>query len=139
MYRGLIKLFIPSWRFFDSVGSRLELNYLTSTSPNHWLKTLSKSDFDDSLFFFRPRGNFRLAQISILERFATEFEGSQALDQIEASETFFRICNIVREEVRASGSKDVCKQFKFRLVVFSPGTNIKGEPLFESRWIDASV
>lgn len=93
------RIFIPSWRFFNTLGHGPELFVKT---PSGWQKTFVKSPTHWFALFFNPKQNYRHACNNLLERFVIELsEGHNPNDLVSYS--------LIRHLVNYSEFKVVAK------------------------------
>jgi hypothetical protein len=126
-WKVALKLFLPSWDFFNDFGPviRLESRWLrpgvaalgwrpvfTRHTTGSWARTL-----------FNPAGNLELLEHSWVDRAATEAgpepDGVGAL--FATTETHARLVRIARARLLAAHREPGEDSFQFRLVQIEPG------------------
>ena len=113
----LISIFIPSWRFFDQIGSFVTLEVRSQNSS--WKKALNLEPFKFQQLIFNPKNNLNLYYNSLLGRFVSENYPDDILELIK---------KISREQLPTN------EQIKFRILVTTPKENIFSEQAYESEW-----
>lgn len=68
------RVFIPTWRFFDSVGSHPQL-YVQK--QGQWQPVIQRPQLYWYSLFFNPRGNYYHACNNLLERLVQEISAGQ--------------------------------------------------------------
>lgn len=113
---ALLRVLIPSWRFFDDVGHVSKLFYQTNLAtqwqpcfqplPRHWYQLL-----------LNPQTNLRMALNSLVERLVSEISESTEAnkDQIPQSVSYQLVKNLVRHQARSQNTN--IKTFRFKIVV----------------------
>lgn len=119
---ALLRVLIPSWRFFDDVGHVSKLFYQTNLAtqwqpcfqpqPRHWYQ-----------LFLNPQTNLRMALNSLVERLVSEIsEATEASkDQIPQSVSYQLVENLVRHQARSQNVN--IKTFRFKIIVSDPAAD----------------
>lgn len=106
----LIRIFIPSWRFFGAAGTPLRLEYrrrLEGGAAAEWQRAIHPPANEFSRIVFNPKGNLYLASISIVERFISEIQSRH-----EAPALHSLVENIVRRTARENSLRPNALQFR---------------------------
>lgn len=116
---ALLRVLIPSWRFFDDVGHVSKLYYqIGPYGP--WQPCFQPQQRHWYQLFLNPHTNLRMALNSIVERLSMEISD---LDENKISEsiTYQLVENLVRHQVKSIEPK--AQNFRFKIVVSSPVSN----------------
>jgi hypothetical protein len=125
---------IPSWRFFDQVGSTVELRYRSSHSPDSWSPwqppSLPLNSRNCIRLMVNAEENLWLAKKAILERLAYELYDQREpdLQKLTDSLNYRLVQNWVEQELRSTKAS----LFQFELQVGTPGPTPSQE-----RWLSA--
>lgn len=106
----LSRLFIPSWRFFDQLGTIATLYYRTNTNST-WQIVLKKPTRQWWHLFHNPHGNQYLMCLSLVDRLITE----KADQSIEQTESFQLVRNLVKSVVQEENQQNKTFEFKIEL------------------------
>ena len=134
--RLILKLFLPSWNFFNDFDEVTQLEFCLSSDgagesawqplhPTHSTRSWGR-------VIFNPEGNLELLEKSLLDRVATALRESPVSPQasFEPSEAGVMLARIVRGRLRESRSNTEGMTFRFRLVRVV--ATVAREILFES-------
>lgn len=108
----LSRLFIPSWRFFDQLGTIPTLFYRTNNNTD-WQLVLQKPQRRWWHLFHNPEGNQYLLCLSLVDRLLAE----KADQSIEQTESFRLVKNLVRSVVLSDPQN---KTFEFKIELRQP-------------------
>lgn len=110
----LVRVIFPSWNFFDQLGYSFKLYF--RTQPNqHWEYVDLSCQMKPVSFFFNPKANYLLAQVSVIEHFAQEVQSLKA-DQIQNSTLYKMIRSMVLDYLQHQKIDFNKAQFKIETV-----------------------
>jgi hypothetical protein len=114
MKTGLLRVLVPSWRFFGELSHSSHLFY--RVDGGEWLECLPRTQSRRSLgsLFLNPRGNLRLACNTLVDQLLMELE-TVTEDQAEtlvATTSYRLVENLVRHQFAG-----ICglTQFQFKI------------------------
>jgi hypothetical protein len=112
---NLFRALIPSWRFFDGFESVTALQFRVISDEGQesgaWKAALPLNEARSfGAIFFNPKGNLRLACLSLVERLMEE-------DELTTESVSYRLVeNLVRYQLRNSGAECSSEaRFQFRI------------------------
>jgi hypothetical protein len=116
---SLFRLFIPSWRFFDDIGSISRLYYQTDTLPD-WQPCFHPQPRRWFYLLLNPTGNLRLACYSLVDRLVEEISHLREENQhlVSQSVSYRLLENLIRYQVRSLSTSS--HNFRFKIIVSSP-------------------
>ncbi len=120
---NILKLFLPSWNFFNdfSIVPRLDVRTLHDGRESEW-RPLYASAPTRSIrrVFFNADGNIELLEKTFIDRTAEEFadEDQKAVKRFESDTHVRMLAGIVRSRLTETQPTD---EFQFRLVMTNPG------------------
>lgn len=115
-FLNLFRVFLPSWKFFDEVGSAPELYY---QMEGPWQPVLIRPANKLRNLFLHPEGNFFHAGHSLLERLLREVNEAEPSD-LESSPSYQLVENLVRFQIRQADPTLVGRQFRFKIAISHP-------------------
>lgn len=105
----LIRVLIPSWRFFDGVADAAVLFHRTSADGvtfSEWNQTLSKPQPRSwGKLFLNSQENYLLAAHALLEHLKNDLD-----DQVDASVSIELVQNLVKHEA------PIAARYQFRII-----------------------
>lgn len=116
LFGRLIRLFFPSWRFFDELGAAPLLQYRIKEKTSEfgdWKVGVPSSPYAFGKLFLNPAGNLRNACNTMLERFVAELTKSEPDSSVESSVSY----RLVEELLRAQLRENVGAIFQFRILI----------------------
>lgn len=116
-----LRVFFPSWRFFEKVESTLFLEY-RFTSESTWqplFRPLHRGPFN---WFFNPTGNLRLAFGSLLEQCASDMEEYEGEPERYFQSVSYSLLKALVEFHLRKEHSDPQRSYQFRLLRREPGT-----------------
>jgi len=119
---ALLRVLIPSWRFFDDVGHVSKLFYQVDTAQK-WQPCFQPQARHWYQLFLNPHTNLRLALNSLVDRLMSEISAINPQankDQLPQSVSYQLVENLVRHQVRSLLPK--AQSFRFKIVISAPGT-----------------
>lgn len=128
MIFAIARALIPSWRFFDRVGTQLHLEYRNGASEE-WGNALPAPESSLFPLFVNHARNAHLARHAILERFVDEARRLDSADKTSSLVSHVLLRNIVRA---AGGSAEA----RFRILARHPDGS--SEQIYESDAIGGS-
>ena len=98
----LMRILIPSWRFFDEAGDHAILEIQSDGVT--WVDALPAQPRPASALVFNPRGNLRFAEHSLLEQFTTDLAETppSELHRFEESVSYQLVERLARQSVAPS-------------------------------------
>lgn len=120
---NVLKLFLPSWNFFDGFAAvpRLDVRVIGDAGDGDWRPLFAEhSTRSLSRIVFNPRGNLELLEKDFIERATDvlEGQGAQSSQEFAMSEGCAILVRIVRGRLTAMRPDD---EFQFRLVMAGVG------------------
>lgn len=134
-WKLVLKLFLPSWNFFNDFGVVTRLEYCRACAgeaESGWqLVHPGRTTSDLTRVFFNAPGNQELLEKSLIDRIATAVQelGEPANSGFALTEAGLILARIVRARLREADLAAV-QTFRFRVVTVN-GANLC-ETLFES-------
>ena len=127
MLRPLVRLLIPSWRFFDDVGTVPHLEYRVEKdgAASAWFPVLEVLHERKSSLFVNPEGLLHLAFKSVVERAVSERNEGQTSSVTE---------ELLRRIVRRRIPQHKGARGQYRILLMNPLVSLEAEPFFESDW-----
>lgn len=120
-----LKLFIPTWKFFDQLGTVSKLYYrtLNQSGCTEWMPVIEKPDRRLLNLFYNPKGNLYLACVALVDRLVFEMGAKSSLsaDQIEQLESYLFVQNMVHVLLRSKNVQPKIR-FQFKIEVQSEQT-----------------
>ncbi len=122
-----LKLFLPSWNFFNDFGAvpRIEYRLLSAGAvATDWQPLFRNHDTRDvGRVVFNPAGNLELLEKSLVDRAVDALGLSQvaAPDLFAGSETHAALARLVRSRIGEHRIPPDADRFRFRLVMIEPG------------------
>lgn len=114
-----LKLFIPTWKFFDQLGTVSNLFYreLNKTGDGPWMPVFDKPKRNFLNLFYNPEGNLYLACVALVDRLVHEVGTNHTLSpqDIEQLESFLLVKNLVLVFLQEKKSKGFRFQFKIQV------------------------
>ena len=110
----LARALIPSWRFFDRVGTELSLEYRNSEG-DEWKNALPSPAENSFPLFVNTKRNTHIACHSILERFVEEARGIATPAETYDLVSHGLLRNMVRKIARSNGAR-------FRIIASNQGS-----------------
>jgi len=118
---GLLRIFIPSWRLFDELGTVSVLFYRSrssSTGYGPWTQALCPPPprrFWNLLL--NPQGNLYLAFHALVQHFLTDLHDTPTPKprEIKSLMSYRLVCNLVREQIQQSKANVSACYFQFRI------------------------
>ena len=123
MLESILRVLVPSWRFFDRTGTRFILRIRNRN--NDWQVAVPRWKATWYSFIFNPQGNLQLAFLSALERFVGEGQEAKSASEFEASKTFALVRNIAKRGQTA--------EFQFQILARTGAT--AEEEVYTSAWM----
>lgn len=111
---SLLRLFIPSWRFFDQIGTIPKLYYRVKSASDYtpWVLCLEKPAGRNFFnFLLNANGNFYLTCLGLIDRLVSEEHNSE----IQSTVSYKLVENLVRNKVISENSN--AKSFQFKIQV----------------------
>lgn len=134
---NVLKLIIPSWRFFDKAGYIAKLEYRTKSAQSdcsEWIVWPTKPILNIWSLFINARGNLYLAQQALIEQLledARSLQKNKTNNSLENTTSYKLILNALRAEI-GKDSKDTFFQFKVSLKTFSLDKPVVDEVILSS-------
>lgn len=126
-WMSALKLFLPSWNFFNDFAEVPRLEYClvsSGTVAMDWKPLFADHDSRDlGRVLFNPSGNLELLEASLVERAVDELRDDPHSDRnrfakSEAHSTLERLTRTRLAHLHSSPGPD---RFRFRLVMIEPG------------------
>lgn len=123
-----LKLFLPSWNFFNDFAEVPRLEYCLISSRTvtiDWKPLFTWHDTRDlRRVLFNPTGNLELLEASLVERAVDELRDDPRSDRnwfakSEAHSTLERLTRTRLAQIHTSSGSE---RFRFRLVLIDPGS-----------------
>lgn len=105
------RVFIPSWRFYDRIGS---LPRLYARAHDAWIPIFAPIQTPWYGLLFNPKGNQQLAYQSLLERFVVEASGAKKPEELVSYKILAEAC---ASELKRLGHLQPGEQFNFKIQV----------------------
>ena len=132
---SLLRVLIPSWKFFDELGSSVELRYRTTRTLDSWdlwqesprIRPVSKQPLNTRpwwrLFLNAPE-NLKLAEMSLLERLAFDLSSmpDPDLSGLKSTLSYQLVESWIRFQL-SSASAGAVRYFQFELIIRGPSPN----------------
>jgi hypothetical protein len=134
---ALLRVLVPSWRFFDDIQTVPALLVRTATRDGEfgtWQALLPPAVRHWSFPVFNPEGNLRLAEHSLLERLlmdVSEWDERRG-EAVDALVSYQLVLNLVRAETRCVMEQGA-ERLQFKLVERDAVTGALGSDLLVSR------
>ena len=96
------RIFIPSWRFFESTGDLALLQYrmhMPNQRVTGWQDCLSKPSASFLSFFINPQGNFYLAAQTLVEQTLVNLNDDSFRLNFSQSSTYQMLQALVRAQI----------------------------------------
>lgn len=135
-WRLILKLFLPSWNFFNDFDEVTRLEFCTQRAgagESAWQPLHPPQDTRSWWrVIYNAQGNLELLEKSLIDRVATALRESPTVanDGFAQSEGGVMLTRITRARLQALATHTTEVTFRFRLVVVHPGNTC--ETLFES-------
>jgi hypothetical protein len=113
-----IRIFFPSWRFFDDAGPIYSLMY--RIEKGKWKSFHKKLNRNLIQLVFNPTGNMQLASQSLLDRLMLDSQEVAAVD-LEKTVSYLLVKNLVHSKVKPE------KSFQFKVVGAIASSSFKVE------------
>lgn len=116
-----LKLFIPTWKFFDQLGTVSKIYYriLDKSDSGAWMPVLEKPPRNLLNLFYNPEGNLYLACVALVDRLVFEIGSSPeslSPEQTEKLESYLLVQNMVKVLlVPKTVKKELRFQFKIQV------------------------
>ncbi len=124
VWANWFRLWIPSWRFFDEVGSAPKIFFqirprgeVTGDSNTIWEPLQDKPGFRAIGLFFNPSGNIYHCRSNLIERLALESQIVQSTE-LENSTSYLILADWVRSNLKPL-AHDSEFEFRFKLTVLT--------------------
>ena len=126
----ILKIFFPSWRFFDDPGSTASLAYRLSAGQNFgpWQSCPTPVDRKWMNLFLNAQGNLHLALQTIIERLMRDVEDVDPTLTSDVSQliSYQMILKLVRLQARQSFPETSEKRVQFKISVETQGSVEEG-------------
>lgn len=135
---NLIKILIPSWRFFDRAGDISKLYYRLPYNKNsQWQLCLLPPKIRPWHLFINPEGNLYLASQSAVDRLLTEMsedkKGEMTAEFIEHRTSFTIVNNLVKHQLKSQGL-EASTRYQFMIEVEPENNSEKYQALISSEY-----
>lgn len=110
-----LRLFIPSWRFFDQIGTISKLYYRVNLGDGYmpWRICLEKPKRHVFNLLLNPNGNFYLPCLALVDRLVSE----EVTSNIQNTISYRLVENLVRHTILDQNLK--AKSFQFKVQIAS--------------------
>ncbi len=120
---NILKLFLPSWNFFNDFSTflRLDVRTIHDGCESEWRPLYSTAPTPSiRRIFFNADGNAELLEKTFIDRMAENIadEDQKAVKRFESDTNILMLAGIARSRLTTTQPAD---QFQFRLVMASPG------------------
>jgi hypothetical protein len=122
---SLLRVLIPSWKFFDSPGSLTRLEFQTSPDGKTWSSWTSPKAPAVSRgvlqLFLNPWENAWLAQTALVEKLCAEFFdlNLKSLSEMKSLDSYRLVVYWVRTEIQKLSHQE--KYFHFKIEIQNSG------------------
>jgi len=122
-----LKLFLPSWNFFNDFAEVPRLEYCViseRTGTTDWKPLLTDHNTRDlGRVLFNPSGNLVLLEASLVDRAVNELSEDPSFDRnrFAKSETHSTLERLTRTRLAQLHSSPDSDRFRIRLVLLEPG------------------
>ena len=120
---NLLKILIPSWRFFDRAGDLSQLYFKAHTGNGNygfWQEVLIPPKRHLGNFVLNPQGNLYLASQALVERLVQEIseddQGVMTPEFIEHQSAFKLVKNLVEVSLKERNSSFQRFQFMIKVI-----------------------
>jgi hypothetical protein len=118
----LLRAFLPSWKFFEDIGSIPLLFFRVAPKDrdlSSWLPCWVKPKRKLRALFLNPEGNFTLACESLLQQLMSDLQemDEKNLQKIEETPIYELIQNLVRFQIANQFSNTSHLQYQFKVCV----------------------
>ena len=115
-----LQLFIPTWKFFDQLGTVSKLYYrdLSPDGAMIWLPVFEKPTRNFLNLFYNPEGNLYLACVALVDRLVIDVGSKEPLpaEYVEKLESYLLVQNMVRVFLREKFQTQFLRvQFKIQV------------------------
>lgn len=124
---GLLRIFIPSWRFFDELGQIATLSHRTRpaehTEFGPWEKSITKPTQAPAAFLFNPSGNLYLATQALVGQLMVDIQnlkGEPDPSLLENLCSFLLVQKYIEQQVRKNNPQQSAHHYQFKISVIDP-------------------
>ena len=124
---GLLRIFIPSWRFFDELGQVATLSHRTrlfdNTEFGAWENSITKPTPSPAAFLFNPSGNLYLASQALVGQLMVDIQNLQGEPDpslLENRCSFLLVQKYVEQQVRKNNPLQSSLHYQFKISVVDP-------------------
>lgn len=117
-----LRLFIPSWRFFDQLGSVPQLMYRVSkkSETTDWQPVFKKPQRQLHNLFFNPFGNLYLYHQSLVSRLADESQTATNLELVPTYQILKELTQeIIKQQFQNQNEQILDLKFQFKVSLHS--------------------
>ena len=124
----LFRVFFPSWRFFQELGSVPVLRFKILENPGgEWIRCLEPAPRGWGSLFLNAKDNLRMAANSLVEQLIDDMSELQDEDEVESSVSYELVTRLVRFRIREARLAQAGQSFQFKVTAVTPGTGEKNE------------
>jgi hypothetical protein len=114
----LLRVFFPSWKFFDDAGSLPKLFYQTE-GQSDWIEVSQNPKWSWSYLFLNPVGNFNHALDSLIDQLLIEALSSNP-ETLSASAPYRLVQNWIQKQIRQNHTQIPASRFLFKISIALP-------------------